>query len=227
MRRTLMIAAALAAALPLAVTAQGNPPRPGRRGAMQQQPRPDSARPNRAALEAQVRQRFAQMLRNRLGLTDAQMQKVSEINTKYAGRRRTLLEQERDIRMSLREEIVAGDSTRQRQVSDLLDRMMKAQRQRIDVMEAEQHELAGVLTPLQRAQYIGMEEQIRQRVEGMRGQGGRMGPGGPPGPNGDGAQQGPGALRGRRGGPPADPSAPAPQRAPPGQPPAVQPPGAS
>lgn len=203
MRRTLMLVAAMAAAVPVLADAQGNPPRPGRRGAMQQQPQPDSARPNRAALEAQVRQRFAQMLRNRLGLTDAQMQKVVEINTRYAERRRTLLEQERDIRMSLREEIVAADSSRQNQVADLLDRMMKAQRQRIDVLEAEQRELAGVLTPLQRAQYLGMEEQIRQRVEGMRGQGGRLGPGRP------GANPGGPPLGARRGAPPADEELPA------------------
>ncbi len=201
MRKHLMLVAALAAGFPVMAGAQGNPPRLGRRGAMQ--PPPESARPNRAALEAQVRQRFAQMLRNRLGLTDAQMQKVAEINARYGERRRTLLEQERDIRMSLREEIVAADTSRQNQVADLLDRMIKAQRQRIDVMEAEQRELAGVMTPLQRAQYIGLEEQIRQRVEGIRGQGGRLGPG-RPGANPGGPPPGARRLPPAAGGPPSD-----------------------
>jgi hypothetical protein len=36
--------------------------------------------------------------------------------------------------------------------------------QRVDLQEQEQKELAGFLTPLQRAKYFALEQQVRQRV---------------------------------------------------------------
>jgi Spy/CpxP family protein refolding chaperone len=194
MSRTLKVFLILALVGPLAAAAQGRPMRQGRRAAMP----PDSAGPGRAQLEERVRQRFAQRLKTQLGLTDDQMTKVRDINLRYAERRRTLLDQERDVRMSLREAVVAADSTKQGDVAKLLDRMMTSQRQRIDLLEQEQKDLASVLTPLQRATYMGMEEQLRQAVEGMRGgrggRGGRIGaPGGPP-PDGAKGPPGPSGL---------------------------------
>jgi protein CpxP len=93
--------------------------------------------------------------------------------------------QEREVRMGLRQEIESGDTTRSAQVSALLDRMLVLQRQRLELVEAEQKELATFLTPVQRAKYFGMEEQIRRRVMEMReqqmrrGGGDRGRPGGP------------------------------------------------
>ena len=193
MKRAFLMIAILAIAMPGEILSQRGPGRgPGRRGGMQE----DSAGRQRAILEDQVRRRFAQVLKNQLGLADEQMGKVLEINTRYSVRRRELLEEERTVRMSLRREVNARDSTRQSQVADLLDRMLRAQRQRIEALEQEQRELAGVLTPLQRASYFGIEEQIRQRLEGMRG--GRAG--GPP--PGDSAGLRAGGRGGRRGPPP-------------------------
>jgi hypothetical protein len=142
----------------------------------------DSARPNRANLEQQVRERIAQVTKQRLGVTDAQMTKLQETNRKYDEKRRILVDQERDVRMSLRDEMLRPDSARQGQVAALLDRVIKTQRQRVDIQEAEQKELAGFLTPLQRAKYFALEQQVRQRVNQMRqaqqqGRGGRMGRG--------------------------------------------------
>lgn len=223
---------ALSALLLVAATAvagaQANPARP----APQQRPlagaqRRDSQALNRVALEANVRNRIAQMARRQLGLTEAQVEKLQQTNARFADRRRTLMEQERDIRMSLRDELIAGDSSRQRQVADLLDRMVKAQRQRIDLLEQEQKDLAAFLTPMQRARYFGMEEQIRQRLQQVRQDGGgpmgpggrgaqgrapgRMGPGGPPNPDdmpmggqpGAGMRRGAGGMPGAGLGPPA------------------------
>jgi hypothetical protein len=77
------------------------------------------------------------------------------------------------------------DSPRQGEISALMDRLIKTQRQRADIQEAEQKELSNYLTPLQRAKYFALEQQIRQRVTQMRqlqqGRGGRLGRGGQPG----------------------------------------------
>ena len=167
---------------------QGQPPRPTA-GA-------DSTRPNRAQMEQRVRQRMGEVLKNRLGVSDEQMKKLQETNKRYDEKRRTLVDQERDIRMSLRDEMLRPDSARQPQVSGLLDRMVKVQRQRVDVFEQEQKELAGFLTPIQRLKYFTLEEQLRQRMQQMRQQqmGGRGGRGGQmmqPGMRGRGGQMQP------------------------------------
>lgn len=178
------------------VAAQGGalPPRGrGRIGGMVG----DTTRPDRARLEQAVGARIEQMLRNQLGLTDAQIARVREVTARYAPRRHALLAEERQTRMALRQEVVGGDTTRQAQVAELMDRLLVGQRQRMELLEQEQRELAGVLTPLQRAAYLGIDEQIRQRLEGMRGRGGR--PGMPP--DGDAPRL---PVRGRANRPPAD-----------------------
>jgi hypothetical protein len=102
---------------------------------------------------------------------------------------------ERQVRAGIREELDLADTTRQAQVARLLDQMLVIQRQRLDLIEAEQKELATFMTPQQRARYFGMQEQIRRRVEEMREQGGR---GAPPG----GGVRRPGGVLGPPGGAP-------------------------
>jgi protein CpxP len=166
-----------------AATLSAQTPAAARRQARQAQV-PDSARPNnRANLEQLVRERMAQVTKQRLGATDEQMVKLQASNRKFDDMRRTLVEQERDVGMSLRDEMLRPDSARQGQVAALLDRVIKTQHQRVDIQEQEQKELANFLTPLQRAKYFALEQQIRQRVTQMRQQlqQGRAGRAGQPG----------------------------------------------
>lgn len=122
----------------------------------------------RDSLEMRVRRRMAEMMRTHLGLTDDQMRQLHASNRRFEGRRRALYDQERGIRSELRTELRSADTTRQAEIGTLLDRMIAVQRQRVDLMEAEQKELSNFMTPLQRARYFGMEEQIRRRMGEMR-----------------------------------------------------------
>ncbi len=155
---------------------------------------PQSA--GRDSLEAEVRSRMANVLRVQLGLTDDQMRRLAIANRRFERRRIELVGQEREVRMQLRSEIETADSTRSAQVTALLDRMLALQRERLELVEAEQKELATFLTPLQRARYFGMEEQIRRRVMEMREQqlrrGGGDGPRRPGAPPSRGARRPPG-----------------------------------
>jgi len=162
-------------------------------GSAQEPPPPPSA--ERDSLEARVRQRMAEVVRRQLGLNNDQMRKLGETNRRFEVQRRDLLTRERDVRMDLRDEMESGDTTRQAQVARLLDQMLVVQRQRTDQLEAEQKELATFLTPIQRAKYFAMEEQIRRRVMEMREQGMRAPPGGARRPGGmtPGARPGTGA----------------------------------
>ena len=135
---------------------------------------------------SQFQQRLAQIVQRQLGLTDAQLQQVIAVNKKYEQPRFLLVQQERDIRISIRDELLRGDQADQGRVSRLLDEMMKVQTQRLQILQNEQKDLAAFLTPVQRAKYLGIQEQVRKRLQQMRGQG-----------QGEGMQQGGGQGRGQ------------------------------
>ena len=150
------------------------------------------AQPDRAQLEQQIRNRIANQLKNQLKLSDDQFTKMQATNKRFEEKRRLLVEQERDARMSMRDLMLAGDTTNQAKVSGALDKMMQIQRQRFELVEQEQKELAGYLTPMQRARYLGMQEQMRRRIDEFRAQAGGRGAAG----QGAGAGMGPGMGQG-------------------------------
>lgn len=181
-------------------------PRPAQRaapgGAVQRAQRPAAQgqqrqQHNRAQLEQQVRDRIGEALKQNLALTDEQFTRLQATNRRFEERRHLLVEQERDARMGMRDLMITGDTTNQAKMSAGLDRMLQVQRQRMELTDLEQKELAGFLTPMQRAKYLGMQEQIFRRVEAMRQQAAprrlpRRLPGGPP----MGAGMGPGNGQG-------------------------------
>lgn len=121
--------------------------------------------PNRAALERQLRERTAQITRQRLGLNDAQMVQLERVNNRFAPELSAVAKEERNTRRQLREEMIAGDQADQSRVSILLDASLRLQKQRIALIEAEQKDLAAFLTPVQRARYIALQAQFRHRAD--------------------------------------------------------------
>lgn len=139
--------------------------------------RPDSAPARRQALEQRVRQQMASVVQQRLGLNTDQMRRLGEVNREMEAQRRLLTQQERDVRIGLRAEVMRGDSANQDRVARYVDQLIDVQRRRIDLLSREQRALAAFMTPSQRAQYLAIQDQIRRRMEDMRGR--RRG-GGPP-----------------------------------------------
>ncbi len=138
------------------------------------QPVTAAPRGDRTALEQQFKERTAKLVQQRLGLSDDQLGKLEQSNARYAPQLRRLAAQERDIRGQLRQEMMAGNSANQQHVSDLLDSALRLQRQRLGIVESEQKELAGFLTPVQRARYIALQAQFGKRAQELSGQGGRL-----------------------------------------------------
>jgi Spy/CpxP family protein refolding chaperone len=128
---------------------------------------------SRPALEQQFKERAAKLTQQRLGLTDAQLDKLEQSNARFAPQHRQLAVQDRDIRKQLRQEMTAGDAANQKRVSDLLDATLRLQKQRIALVESEQKDLAVFLTPVQRARYIYLQAQFRKRAQELTGQGPR------------------------------------------------------
>jgi hypothetical protein len=122
----------------------------------------------RLQMEQRLRQGLWRIAKERIGLTDAQMTRLAEVNHRYDARRRSLNQQERAQRQMLRAEILAKDSANQDRIATALDRLLQLQRQRLDLVAEEQKEFAGFMTPLQRAQYAALQEQLRRRVEELK-----------------------------------------------------------
>lgn len=159
--QSLLVAASLAAASPC-LTAQ--------------RPADTTTSIAKAGMEQRVRERVAAVVQNRLQLSEEQMGKLRDVNAKYEPRRRALFADERDARVSLRTQLQRGKAADQTAISSAIDRMLKTQRARLDIVEQEQRDLSAFMTPSQRAGYLALQEQIRRRVDEMRrGRGGRNG----------------------------------------------------
>lgn len=131
--------------------------------------RPDSAPARRQALEQRVRQQMASVVQQRLGLNAEQMRRLGEVNRDMEAERRVLHQQERDVRIGLRAEVMRRDSANQDRVARYVDQLIDVQRRRIDLLSREQRALAVFMTPTQRAQYLAIQDQVRRRMEDMRG----------------------------------------------------------
>jgi len=123
---------------------------------------------SRARLEGEIRRNFARVVRNRIGLNDAQMAKLGPISQRYEQQRRQLQVEERDSRVALRQMLRDESTADSAQVSKLLRTLVELQQRRSHVLAAEQIELATIMSPIQRAKYMAMQEQIRRRLEQMR-----------------------------------------------------------
>ena len=140
--------------------------------------------PPRSELEQRVRERTAQIVRRRLELNDDQMARLQAVNRQFDRQRIAHAGEERCTAQALRAELKAGTAANQQKVGSLLDQMIRLQRQRLDMIESEQRELAKFMTPVQRAKYFGLQTEIRSRMQQLRdqSQGARRGLGPPPRP---------------------------------------------
>ena len=162
MRRTLVLLAAAMPLLTAALPAQGI----GRR----QPPNEVHDAPRRQQLEARLRQQLWRVTKTRVGLTDEQMTRLAQTSRPFEAQRRQLAMQERDERLALRREILAGENADQRRIATSLDRVLEMQRRRAQLQIDEQRALAAFMSPMQRAKYAALQEQLRRRAENLRGQ---------------------------------------------------------
>ena len=118
----------------------------------------------RPVLEEQVRAQLERVLRSQVGLNDGQLQKVQELTSRLETQKVSLNQEESRVRQVLRDEVLLGDTSRNVRVAELLDRIIKITKQRNDLPEQEQKELALFMSPMQRAKYFGVQELFQRRV---------------------------------------------------------------
>lgn len=131
------------------------------------QQRPAQGPPGRAQLEGEIRRGFARAVRERVGLSEEQMRRLAPLTQKHEQERRQLQMEERATRMAL--QLAMRDSAPdQDRVAQGLERLLDVQKRRIALLEREQRDLAAIMTPVQRARYLALQEQVRRRMEQMR-----------------------------------------------------------
>jgi protein CpxP len=150
-------------------------------GQAQIRPRRDVPRPragarqaptDREQLQQRVQRQVWQLTQRRVGLSDAQMSQLAPVHERFQTQRTSILREERQTRVALRDAMRDTASADQSRISGYLDQLVQLQRRRADLVEQEQKELARFMTPVQRARYTALQEQIRRRVEQLRRQNG-------------------------------------------------------
>ena len=145
----------------------------GELGASQMQPPTSGSqrgpdRGGRSGFNKQMDDRINAAIRKRLELSDDQFARLREVSRRMERERRVLFMDEGAMRGSLRRELLAGADANDSTVSAMLDKMPSIERRRIDLMEREQGELAKFLSPVQRAKYIGLQDELRRSMEDLQ-----------------------------------------------------------
>jgi Spy/CpxP family protein refolding chaperone len=122
----------------------------------------------REALERRFHERIDAIVKQRLRLTDDQQSKLREVASRTEESRRLLRREELTLRYALREEMKAGDRANEGKVAELLEQMPKLERRKLDLLESEQRELAKFLTPIQRARYFGLQDELRRGMQDLQ-----------------------------------------------------------
>lgn len=132
----------------------------------------------RAALEAQVYQRFLDRASQQLGLDGAQRGRLDQVLQATAIQRRGLARKGGELRMEL-VRALRDPATTEAEFNRLLVELDSLRDREFEVWREEQRALAGVLNPRQRAAFIGLrgrfnerllELRQRRRQDGQRGQ---------------------------------------------------------
>ncbi len=166
----LMMGLLLLLALPLPAIAQ-TPDSAADRAAVRRQA---TGRAGRATVEqrlveerlrAAIQQRFTQRVATQLNLEEKQLAELRATSAKYAQRRADLARRTAELRASLRRELRPGVAANNDSVNRAVKELAEVQVQRAQVQQQELEELSGVLTPVQRARYLVMQQRLRQLIE--------------------------------------------------------------
>jgi hypothetical protein len=130
----------------------------------------------RAQMEQMIQARFDSMVREQLGLTDEESQRLQEVLLGFREQRREFMQSERSTRRQLMN-LGSGDELTEVQATEALQSMLLMREEEVRLFREEQEALVGVISASQLLQFVVMREQLNERIQNIRG-GGRGG--GPP-----------------------------------------------
>ena len=135
------------------------------------------------SLRQEVLDRYRTRAHEVLGLTSDQAEKFDSAQSHAWVQRRQLMMQRRQVNQALQVQLRPGVAANSDSVSKLLDSRRRVTQSLFQVDDQEDRELAGFLSPVQRAQYQDFRQRFRERIaEAMRnGRGQQLRPGFHPG----------------------------------------------
>ncbi|MDQ2667482.1 MAG: hypothetical protein M3Z05_15915 [Gemmatimonadota bacterium] len=119
----------------------------------------------RQQLQQQIRRSLWRVAKQRIGFTDGQMLQLERSSQRFDQERRQLAVEERAQRVAMRREILADSAANQATIATALDGLHALQQRRLDIQAEEQKEFSGFMTPLQRARFGALQEQVRKRLQ--------------------------------------------------------------
>lgn len=140
--------------------------RPNRRAERLEEEVSPGAQPNRnQQLQLQIRRSLWRVAKQRIGFSDDQMLRVERTSQRFDQQRRALAQEEKAQRVGLRTEILADSDANQTTIAASLEQLHALQQRRLDLQAEEQKEFATFMTPLQRARFMALQEQVRRRLQ--------------------------------------------------------------
>lgn len=140
--------------------------------------RPGGPPPRIAMLRRQIEESFKRRATKELALTDDQAARMSKIVQATGDRRRVLEDEMRRLQDALDGELRPGVAANADSVSRMIDRMGQNRVAYAESFRDEMRDLAPVLSPIQRGQYLIMRDRLLQRIREL--QDNRQPAGGPP-----------------------------------------------
>ena len=133
--------------------------------AVAQESLPDPVRAER--LRQMIEERFRDRLREELGLSDEQAAKLRTSLAALAAKRRGMEQDERRLRQALASQLRPGVAANADSVSRLVDALTNHRVAYAQTFKDEMRELATILDPVQRGQYLMLRDRLMQRAQAV------------------------------------------------------------
>jgi Spy/CpxP family protein refolding chaperone len=127
-------------------------------------------------LRRMIEQRFTERVREDLGLSDQQAQRLRDVEANYFDKRRSMEAEERRIRRALAGELRPGVAADKDSVAKLTDRLLDNKVRYVQSYKDEVAELGSFLDPVQRAQFLILRERLLDRIRQAQQQRGQVPP---------------------------------------------------
>jgi Spy/CpxP family protein refolding chaperone len=135
-----------------------------------QQPGDADGGPPVQRLRQQIRERWNVQVRRQLNLTDDQAAQLRATEERFFQQRREIQQRQRAVLQGLHAQLQPGVSADPDSVSKLMDARAQNRAAIAQLDRDEETEMAGYLSPVQRARYQLMRQRLQERIAEMRRQ---------------------------------------------------------
>jgi hypothetical protein len=127
----------------------------------------NDSHPSAPELRGRIERRFAERVKQELGLSDEQSARLKSVAMEHGRRRKELRHRERDLREALERQTGDGVTANSDSVARMTRELLEL---RVRYAESWREEMSQLtfLTPVQRARLLVLRERLLQRVHEMR-----------------------------------------------------------